>query len=180
MTRTTAFPLPTLLAVLWLAGCRTYGGYGSEDQLAAQIQQSHTQFTQMLDQARNDFIVLQQQAAANPALAPQVAAFEATLQAHEALVRDHEVGRHPAAGASYRDLSNAFGAMLSEHQQIADRYQAVLQQARGGQAVAVDQSRYQVVPPYYVRVLQAQSAATGSAAPPPDTTAAPVDTAQVN
>lgn len=182
MTRLASRLLPALVVALLLTGCRTYGGRGSEEQLTAQLQQAHTQFVQMRDQARNDLAALQQQAASNPALGLHVAAFEANLQAHEALLQNHEAMMAHPSGGDYRDLSNAFGAMLTEHQKIADRYQAILRQVRGGPGPVADQSRYQIVPPYYVRVMEAQAAAAIPTVPAPngapDSTAA--DAPQAN
>ncbi|QXD15662.1 hypothetical protein GQ464_001590 [Rhodocaloribacter litoris] len=151
-----SLPLQGLLAVLLLAGCRTYGGYGSEEAARTQLRTAVERFADELERARADARLLREVAAAAPALAAYVDAYEQTVTRHAALLEEHRA-RLEALGedASYRTLSRALGAVVSEQSLIRDRYRNLLVAMAYPDTmphVVRLLSGYQAVPPYYARI----------------------------
>ena len=159
------------LAVVLMAGCRTYGNeYGREDALLRQIQQTHEQFSQSLTRAQADLRELERLGEAGTMLSPAVAAFEAVLADHEAIAHRHDELVEEAAenDGDYRFLHNTYGALVAEHRLIEDRYERIyahlahemaMAQMDSAQAAAMAHtdmmkpgSWHQVAPPYFERI----------------------------
>ncbi len=186
-----------LLLALVASGCRTYGSYGSEEELLGKIQQATRLFAEELERSRGEQDALQRAAAANPALADFAERFAAVVVRQEAMVEEHQaLAQGVSAGGnilfawvgpdSYRRLHSTYGAIISDQQIVRDRYAEVLmdmQQAVGTttsvQRVPL-QSHYQVAPQFYERIRYAsgqRSVADILAQAPAGGAAAPVDAA---
>ncbi len=160
MTASTRLVFVALLVVLLATtGCRTYGGYGSEEGTIEQIQQANSDFASQLDQARSDLNLLEESAQANSALDALVPVYRDVVALHEeklALHRDY--ANDVTAESGYREISRKYGAILSEQRLLSIRYQEMherVRQALRGEASSAEQaalqSSYQVVPLFYRR-----------------------------
>ncbi|RMH63057.1 MAG: hypothetical protein D6685_08215 [Bacteroidetes bacterium] len=166
------WPVLLLLFVI-VSGCRTYGGYGTEDATLAQIEQANEQFTAALSRAETEAQVLRAAVGRYPALAPVAAGYEETLARHRALIARHEALLEQAAATSglfawimqtrYRTISRIFGGLLAEQQVVYDRYLDAYESVARlvGAPVAwinavttSPRSRYYVVPPQYEAIRQ--------------------------
>lgn len=156
--------LPGLALLLLLAtGCRTYGGYGTEEALPRQMQQAVEQFADDLDRARSDVEMLAEAADQNSALAPVVEQYEHVIGRHEAFLDVHRqlVDRFQDDGA-YRALHRNYGAMISEQRLVETWYQELhrrVQRVQHGQPAVGEvppASRYAVNPSYYDRIQNRQ------------------------
>jgi hypothetical protein len=169
MTASTRPVFVALLALLLATtGCRTYGGYGSEEGTVAQIQQANADFDSRLDRARSDLELLQQSAQENPSLEGLVSVYEQVVAMHEdklALHQSYAEGLTEDSG--YREISRKYGAVISEQRLVSIRYQEmherIQQTLRTGETStesAALQSSYQVVPLYYRRAENQASGLT--------------------
>lgn len=148
---------PLLLALIVLAGCRTYGGYGSEEATYVQIEKAVDWATQERARLSNDEMALREASERLPFLedfAPRLELLSARLTA------DMDAWSKLAGGidasAPYRDLNQALGAMIAERQRYEDQYRrladdvaAVLDGSRVGPP---PEARYQVAPAFYSRI----------------------------
>jgi hypothetical protein len=186
---------------LLLAGCRTYGGYDSEDKLHAHIERANQLFADELTRRRADLDFLTRLSTENPVLGPFTEQFRAAV-----LVHDAALGEAQGLAAAlededdHRPLKRAYGGIIAQQEAIRRQYRGVLQQLAQPPDTALvhvryyaPESRYMIVPPYYERVhsagddLSLASAVRGASFPaggtpeqdPPDTTAAPAGSATV-
>ncbi len=161
-----------LLLALVASGCRSYGSYGSREEIYGKIQQATQLFAEELERSRGEQDALQRAAAANPAWAGFAERFAAVVERQEAMVEEHQALAEAASAGgnilfawvgpdSYRRLHSTYGAIISDQQIVRDRYAEVLmdvQQAVGltipAQRVPL-QSRYQVAPHFYERIRYA-------------------------
>ena len=155
----------SLLALLLLTGCRTYGGFDSEEALYAQIEKTNQQFEDELTRAKAELNLIRNAASSNRLFASFAAQYEEILSTHEAAVADHaalfeslEVKTGPIGRLtqSYRKLNRGLGAILAEQNQIRDSYVHLLNNinrvAKDDAYVPVtipEEGRYQAVPPFY-------------------------------
>lgn len=147
--------LGLVLLVGSMAGCRTYGGYGSEEALYRQMQRASAEFSQELEQMRLERPALEQQLGARPDGPRLTDHLNATMSLHEELIERHsnmieELGE----GSSHRTLRRAYGAMITDHELVRGSYRRARQTAtRGDSADTTDVMRmpYQVVPTFYHR-----------------------------
>jgi hypothetical protein len=152
------------LALLLLAGCRSYGGYGAEEETRRQMHEANRLSGEHLQRARGTLAALQRESAGRPGLQPLVEEFQATVLTHEVLLRHHQelLARVDAPRTDYREVRRVFASMLTDQESISRRYQAVLDHASDpelalrGEVPA--ESRYVVAPPFYARLQQARSA----------------------
>lgn len=161
-----------LLLALVASGCRSYGDYGSREEIYGKIQQATQLFAEDLERSRGEHDALQRAAAADPTLADFAERFAAVVERQAAMVEQHQALAEAASAGgnilfawvgpdSYRRLHSTYGAIISDQQIVRDRYAEVLmdvQQAVGGPAQRVPlQSRYQVAPPFYERLRYASA-----------------------
>lgn len=158
------------LMVFLLSGCRTYGGYGTEEATFGQIQESNSVFANDLEKARGELARLQQAAQQTPGLSSSVAEYEMLLEKHSHLVEAHaelastltvKTGFIGQLTPSYRNLNRALGSIAADQAAMkADYYQfasrLVDSEAKGDMwASNISKSRYQAVPPYYLAITHA-------------------------
>lgn len=151
-----------VLAVVALAGCRTYGGYGTEEVSYLQILEANEQFADALIRAQAELRALEVLAQAEPALVPYALRYAALVNLHEEVLGAHAALTEEVDADDYRDVSRLLGAIVSEHQRIAERYRGLVDDSSfllvsdstalvpGGVA---PEGRYYAVPPYYVRLI---------------------------
>ena len=161
-----------LFACLFLlTGCRTYGGYDSEEALYAQIEKTNQQFADELNRARSEFSLIQNAASSNRMFAPFVDQYEAILEDHAEKVEAHagilaglevKTGFIGQLGQSYRMLNRGLGSILTDQAQVRDAYVHLLnninREAKGEAFTPVsipEPGRYQAVPPFYEAIRYA-------------------------
>lgn len=158
------FVLATVLLIT-LSGCRTYGGYGTEEASFDEIQEINERFASELSKAKSELSTLQQAASQNRELGSYVERYEALLTRHEALVEHHEAltgslkvrtGALGRLSTSYRDLNRALGSITAEQLAMKSHYHqlanSLATHGSGEVLLPGPMSRYQAVPPYYERV----------------------------
>ncbi|RMF56340.1 MAG: hypothetical protein D6746_12625 [Bacteroidetes bacterium] len=154
--RTHAVPVLALV-VLAGTGCRTYGGYGSEEATLAQIEAANERFAEALRRAEAEAAMLSEALADVKAVAPYVDAYRWVTQRHAEMLETHRAKYETLQqGASYRELSRALGAIVTEQIVVQEQYEHLLwamAYAESMPALTVRLlSSYQAIPPYYVRI----------------------------
>jgi hypothetical protein len=144
-----------LLALLIVfSGCRMYGGHGSEEATYAQIQDALERYEARADRLQSDYDALNRATAMRPALAPEVVVL-AALQSAQAstLVFHREAAASVDAGSSYRSLSRALGAMITQQQIIEDQYGRIAARILDRSDLDRDsEARYAAVPAKLARI----------------------------
>ncbi len=148
------------IIVFGLTGCRTYGGYGTEEETAAAIAEANEQFERSLARARTDLSGLEAAAAFNDALVPVVTAFRLAVEEHAAAAMRHrELAADLRTGfGSYRGLSVVLRSIVTDQHRMRNRYRHLIARGAGARERQVDPGKYQQVPPYFLR-MQASAAA---------------------
>ena len=148
-----------LLLLVVLSGCRTYGGYGTTEEIPRQMQQAVQQFADELARAESDVQALSAAVAQNSALEPFESQYRDVIAKHEEFLEHHRaIAEQFQDGGDYRALNRNYGAIISEQRLIETRYNelhARIQRIVSGQpdrAVQQLKSRYVVNPSYYGRV----------------------------
>ena len=108
---------------LVLTGCRTYGGYGSEEKTYHQIQETIRQLEQELGRAQSDLRRLETAADTVDALKPLADRYRELVASHEGYLQTYR-GQAEAlsAGASYRNLHRTYGAMITDRDLLHRQY----------------------------------------------------------
>jgi len=166
MPRTAPFArlLPgALFLLVVLAGCRTYGGYGTTEEIPRQMQQAVQQFADELTRAESDVQALSAAVAQNSALEPLETRYRDVIAKHEEFLAHHRaIAERFQEGGAYRALNRYYGAIISEQRLIETRYDELhvrIQRAVSGQPDRTAhplESRYVVNPSYYDRVQNRQ------------------------
>jgi hypothetical protein len=146
--------VPILLSLLLLAGCRTYGGHGSEEGKLTQVARLVEWAGQEQGRLSGDELALREGAERIPALVaylPRLSDLSASLA--DATSRWASRADRLGPMSSYRELSRALGSMIAERQGYEDRYRRMtddMAAALAGQEAAPrPASRYQVAPAHY-------------------------------
>ncbi|WP_022834483.1 hypothetical protein [Salisaeta longa] len=152
--------LPLCLLLL-LVGCRTYGGYGTEQETWQQMQTATEQFATDLTQAKAELARLQAVADTSAALQPMAARYERTVALHQERLNHHQTWVEELKGSdNYRALNRTYGAIITEQRLTTKQYQRTLQNVqavvRGASPVPSDddisESTYADAPVHYRRV----------------------------
>lgn len=157
-------PVWLLVAVVALAGCRTYGAHDATALTYVQIEQVHDAFARALERSRAEYAQLQRTSAGEREQA--VDAYRAILADHEALLDAHRTLVEALGGpeAGYRTVHRVYGMMLSEQQLIFARYERWHLRAAAGEgteAVAggMEALPYHTAPPFYQRLWRQEPGA---------------------
>lgn len=142
----------SLFGFLLLTGCRTYGGYGSEDATYTQMQAANEQFSDQLKRATSDLEALRAAADTMPALQPLAERMADMVNTHEDLLAQHEdIVASMSADDSYRALHSAYGTLVTEARLMRKQYDRVV---RNVHAAVHDTEAYAEAPSarsaYYV------------------------------
>lgn len=153
----------TLLLLLLVTGCRTYGDYGAEAEIPRQMQQTVEQFAGELDRAQSDVKALAEAVEQNDALAPLEEQYRDLINRHEAFLEGHRrIAEHFQDGGTYRALHRNYRTMISEQHLVRSWYNELHVRVRrvgSGEPAVGDvppASRYVVNPSYYDRVQNRQ------------------------
>lgn len=154
-----------VLLLVFATGCRTYGGYGIEEEMVQQMQQAVQQFANELDRARSDLKMLAEAAQQNQALESLEARYRDTVERHEAVLDQHRrMVEHFEEGGAYRELHRSYGAMITEQRVVRNRYgemhthiARIVHDQDVTAAGVLPASRYVVNPLYYERVENRQA-----------------------
>ena len=157
-----------LLLTFAVGGCRTYGGYGSTEDMLGKIQQATQRFAEDYERAQGERDALQRAASDDPALVALAERFAAVVERQGALVEEHRaLAEEASAGGNilfawvgpdtYRQLHRTYGALITDQQIVQDRYGEVLrdlQQAVGAASALTvqEEGRYQIAPHFYNRI----------------------------
>lgn len=157
--------LSYLVLFLMLAGCRTYGDYGSEQASFDRIAAINTQFAQTLERARGELETLQRAAASDSDLNAAVAQYEKLLAHHTEMVAAHgdlaatlevKTGMLGKLSTSYRNLNRALGYIAVDQLAMHNHYKqfatSLLEDQDMIANVELEQSRYQIAPPFYEQI----------------------------
>lgn len=157
--------LPYLVLFLMLAGCRTYGDYGSEQASFDRVAAINSQFAQTLERARGELETLQRAAASDSDLNAAVTQYEALLAQHAAMVSAHgdlaasldvKTGMLGKLTPSYRNLNRALGYIAADQLAMHNHYKqfatSLLEDQGMIATVQQEQSRYQIAPPFYEQI----------------------------
>ncbi len=164
-------PYLLILVVLLPAalGCRTYGGYGTEEKTLQQIDEANRLFADELARAQGYFAALSRSAQIDQRVDSYARQYEAILAMHDVLLAEHRSLAAEAAENSddYRLLNRALGMIVTDQRIISDRYAEFLLNFRKMiDAAAIvpggvpPEGRYVSVPPFYTRLLQANTVLT--------------------
>ena len=134
-------------ALMLVTGCRTYGGYGSEEATYNEIQEAAQRYADRVERLAGDYQALTEASAQDAELAAYALRMADIIEHAEATLAFH---LHRAEtleeGDSYRELSRALGAMISEQQILEDRYADLVGDIVGQPELGrKDPSRYSVV-----------------------------------
>lgn len=167
--------LRTALLLLIVAslgsGCgfvRLYGGHGSEDALRVQIVEANEQLASSLIQAQASLEQLQARAGSDAVLRDLARQYGEAVALHTVLVAEHNEETEELLDSpnrlgfigGYRALNRGLGATVSLSNTMNDMYDAITKKVYArvaGQPFAetdTPTSRYQVVPPYYARIME--------------------------
>lgn len=152
-----------LLLLLVLAGCRTYGDYGTTEEIPRQMEQATQQFADDLARAESDVQALSAAVAQNSALEPFETRYRDLIAQHQAFLEQHrELTAQYQGSDNYRALNRTYGAIISEQRLVETRYNelhARIQRVVAGQPERAPQrteSQYVNNPTFYDRVQNRQ------------------------
>ena len=157
--------LLAVCSLLLLTGCRTYGGYGSEDATISQIGKAVESATDLLRQAEADAAMLSSAATSSNALSALSGEFGRLVEQNSEIVERAQgmLDSYLAEGSTYRGLSRGLGAIISEIDEVQIGYARVTEavaEITGGAVSAStagrigSDSRYRVAPPAYARGMR--------------------------
>lgn len=160
--------LGLLVTVVWLAGCRTYGGYDSEPIAYEQIQEANRVFAEELELARGNLVQITELAETTPALTDFAEQYKALVEGHAAVLQANlELQAELADEEDFRPLHRALDAVVVEHNLVRLQYQGLLANlvhppdtVRLVKELDNLDSRYAFVPPYYERIEYANEIPT--------------------
>ena len=119
------------LSIVVLSGCRTYGGYDSEEATYNQIVEINSQFANDLERARGDLSRLEQAANQMASLSEYVHEYEELLSHHEHMIEEHaaltetlevRTGFVGQLTPAYRNLNRALGYIAAEQAAMRNSY----------------------------------------------------------
>ncbi len=115
-----------LVLLIVFSGCRMYGGHGSEEAMYAQIQEALERYEDRADRLQGDYDALNRATSRRPMLVPEAVALAALQTAQQSTLAFHrETAASVGEGSSYRTLSRALGAMITQQQIIEDQYDRI-------------------------------------------------------
>lgn len=121
----------SVLGVLLLSGCRTYGGYDTAPKTYEAMQKTVQSFEDELARAKADLRKLEEAAAEADTLRSLAHEFQELVAEHESLLdTQHQRVDWLSPDATYRSLHNAYGATVTERRMMRQKYQRTIKQVR--------------------------------------------------
>ena len=165
------------LSIMVFSGCRTYGGYDSEEAIYNQIVEINGVFANELEKAKGNLSRLEQAAKQKASLEEFVHEYEDLLAHHEHMIHEHaeltesleiKTGFVGQLTPAYRNLNRALGYIAAEQSAMRNGYYRFAAHLGGDHqetdwSTGVENSRYQAVPPFYHEVHHAIERKTVSA-----------------
>ena len=148
------------VVALVVFGCRSYGDHGSQEAMYNQMQTALDQFESELERAQADLSLLIGAAEEEDVLDSFEDAYRDIISEHERLLERHQDLTQGLDGTSpHRELRRAYGTLITEQDMVRTRYhrhhmriQFALDIAEEETPeLALDRSRYFVVPSFYDR-----------------------------
>lgn len=146
-------------------GCRSYGGYGSEEALYRQIQRATDEFAHEFEQMQQEQPDLEAHLTSNGSSAQITVSLGTALSLHGSLIEEHrELVESLSEGSSHRALSRAYGAIISDQQVVRRLYR----RAREAAATGAEDHRAErhitppasVMPTYYRNTTSSEDVAS--------------------
>lgn len=159
MTDLRFMPIAVSVLVLFLAGCRTYGDYGSVDKTVDKISEANEAFARAYERAQSNAEALRRAAQTNTAVVPYAEKYEMVVAEHGHMVDQHAEAFDALPGTVFRYAASnrLLGAIVSEQNMIGNRYAEIARDA--ARVVGLDSSddprpasNYSLVPPYFERI----------------------------
>lgn len=158
----------TIALLVVVSGCRSYGGYGSEEVMYRQIVQMIDRFEEDLERARGQLTVLDGAVEGDSLLAEMVDRYALLVRGQEAILDENRrLAGELSAGSSYRSLRRVHGSILAAQRTLGVQREGLLRafSAAADTAGTADPTTsvagerpYALVPPYYARIENAQQA----------------------
>ena len=164
------FVVAGLFITVLLSGCRTYGGYNSEQATYDQIQETNAVFAGEYERAVGELARLETAAGRNANLGPHVEHLAHLVDLHKEMAERHaeltsslvvRTGFSGQLTPAYRNLNRALGNIAVDQATMHDHYERFAQVLMGEAASSgvewsknVERSRYQAVPPYYLQIQE--------------------------
>ena len=149
-------PALFIVTLVLLSGCRTYGGYGSEEASFAQLQTAVARYEAQAERMAGDRQALSDASATDPTLAPFAVRMADLVDAQsKSIAKARATLAEVSDGSSYRVLHRALGSVVSQQQIVDDAYGRLLIDIQGDRMTSLQReapARYQVVPVYYARI----------------------------
>lgn len=159
MTHHRFLPIALSVLTLSLAGCRTYGDYGSVDKTVDKISEANEAFARAYERARSNAELLRRYAQSSEALTSSADEYDRIVAEHGQMVEQHAKAFDalPATVFRYSASNRLLGAIVSEQNMIGNRYAEVAREA--ARSVGLESSNelrpaynYGLVPPYFERI----------------------------
>lgn len=116
-----------LVGMLILGGCRSYGGYDTKPNTYEAMQKAVQSFENELNRAKADLRTLEEAAMQADALQSLATQFQAHIDEHSTLLEMQRDRVHRLSpDATYRTLSRAYGATVTEQRIMKKKYQKVI------------------------------------------------------
>jgi outer membrane murein-binding lipoprotein Lpp len=118
-----------LSALVLLAGCRTYGGRGTEAQTYEEMGAAVAELESDLESAQSDLQQLRAAAEQDSSLLSLVERYQDLVQIHESMISaQRERVDTLSADASYRTLHRTYGAMITDQTLLRTQYTRTVRQ----------------------------------------------------
>lgn len=118
-----------LSALVLLAGCRTYGGRGTEAQTYEEMGAAVEELEADLGPAQSDLQQLRAAVEQDSSLAPLAERYNELVQLHESMISAQRQRVDTlSAEASYRTLHRSYGAMITDQKLLRTQYTRTVRQ----------------------------------------------------
>jgi len=119
--------LSTVVGLLVLGGCRTYGGYDSEPKTYKAMRSTVDSFESDLNRAEANLRRLEEAATEGDTLQSFVREFRGLIEKHRSLLEKQKRRlKRLSRKSSYRALHRAYGATVTERRLTRQRYQRTI------------------------------------------------------
>jgi len=118
------------LCLLFVAsGCRTYGGYGTEEQTYEEMTEAVEELEADLQAAKSDLKQLRAAAEQRAALVPLADRYQTLVSSHESMIdAQRQKVESLSAEASYRTLHRTYGAFDTDQRLLRRQYERTVRQ----------------------------------------------------
>lgn len=155
-----SFVVSMLVVIAFFSGCRSYGGYDSEQQIRDQIHAANREFAGQLESAKTFYTNLQQ-SGGKFASGPSFETLGLLVKNHQVILKKHESWAEATDhSGDHQFLKRHYGAIIMEQQLVIDQYQKWMGQGNDSDSLTVTgepTSAYHRIPPFFVRKTRYES-----------------------